>query len=313
MPSATPGRMSFPYLGENKELNEVTRKGADSGAFISLSDGVTHYQLDGPAHGHTVVLIHGFSVPYFIFDPTFEFLVKENFQVLRYDLFGRGWSDRPKAKYDIHLYVRQLKELLDALKLQRVKLVGLSMGGAISAAFIAQNPRYVSRHVLIDPVGAQAIQLSKILAAAKMPSIGELALGLLGSASMVKNIASDFFGAALVTEFQSRYRIQMQFKGFKRAILSTMRNGMLGSFIGVYRNIGKLHKPTLLLWGCNDTTVPFEHNEIIRSAIPHAEFFPVENCAHLPHFEKPEIVNPVLKKFLQANEQKLNIKSGDRK
>ena len=68
------------------------------------------------------MLIHGFSVPYFIFDPTFNFLTKAGWRVLRYDLFGRGFSDRPHVRYNIDLFVRQLKELLDALNIKRVKL-----------------------------------------------------------------------------------------------------------------------------------------------------------------------------------------------
>ena len=119
--------MSFPYLDETKELNDSTRKSA-SGSFVALSDGVTHYELGGPRDGHSVVLVHGFSVPYFIFDSTFEFLVNAGFRVLRYDLIGRGFSDRPNVDYDIHLFVRQLKDLLDALELKQIDLVGLSMG-----------------------------------------------------------------------------------------------------------------------------------------------------------------------------------------
>ncbi|HCK65361.1 MAG TPA: alpha/beta hydrolase, partial [Anaerolineae bacterium] len=65
--------MSFPYLDETKELNEIIRKEA-GGDFIQLSNGVTHYQLGGDENGDTVVLVHGFSVPSFIYDSTFEFL-----------------------------------------------------------------------------------------------------------------------------------------------------------------------------------------------------------------------------------------------
>jgi pimeloyl-ACP methyl ester carboxylesterase len=54
------------------------------------------------------VLIPGFSVPYVIWDPTFEDLVEKGFRVLRYDLFGRGYSDRPDAIYDLELFDRQL-------------------------------------------------------------------------------------------------------------------------------------------------------------------------------------------------------------
>ena len=99
---------SFPYLGETEELNEATRASAP-GSFVQLSDGCTHYELGnsllpaGAPFGDNkgkgvrapVVLVHGFSVPYFIWDPTFEFLTKSGFRVLRYDLFGRGYSDRP--------------------------------------------------------------------------------------------------------------------------------------------------------------------------------------------------------------------------
>ena len=289
--------MTFPYLDEIQELNETARQQAD-GSFIALADGVTHYELGGPENGKPVVLVHGFSTPYFIFDTTFEFLVNSGFRVLRYDLFGRGYSDRPRVDYNIHLFVRQLKDLLDALGLKQINLVGLSMGGPITASFISEYPDYVSKYVLIDPAGAKRVSLPWILEALKMPIVGELALGLFGSASMVKGIASDMFDPEAVEHFQNQYKIQMQYKGFKRAILSTMRNGMLESFYETYARVGELQKPTLLFWGMNDKTVPFEYSKLIMQAMPHAEFHAIENCGHIPHYEKPEIVNPILLEFL---------------
>jgi len=292
--------MPFPYLDETKELNESARKEAD-GLFIQLSDGNTHYQVGGDKNGDAdaIVLIHGFSVPSFIYDPTFEFLSKQGFHVLRYDLFGRGFSDRPNLKYNIHLFVKQLKELLDKLNFKKINLVGLSMGGPITAKFIEQHPQYVSKHILIDPAGAKPIALSPLLKIVKIPLVGELLLGLFGSGSMVKSIASDLFTPELVEHFQKKYSIQMRYHGFKRAILSTMRNNMLDSFLEVYEQIGKLHKPTLLFWGRQDATVPFEHSEIILKAMPHAEFHVIENCGHIPHYEKPDEVNTILVEFLK--------------
>jgi pimeloyl-ACP methyl ester carboxylesterase len=289
--------MPLPYPGETKELNESTRKEAD-GSFVTLTDGVTHYQLGGPENGEPVILVHGFSVPYFIYDITFEFLVNSGFRVLRYDLIGRGWSDRPRAAYGIKVFVRQLKGLLDALDLKHVNLVGLSMGGPITTAFIDEYPGYVSRHVLIDPIGAKRVSLGRLLEATKLPIVGELALGLFGSGNMIRNVASDLFDPKLVEYFQSQFRVQLQFKGFKRAILSTMRNHMLDSFYETYERVGRLQKPTLLFWGRNDTTAQFEDSKIIMRALPHAEFHPLENCGHIPHYEKPEIVNPILLEFL---------------
>jgi len=288
--------MTFPYTDENKRIDEAVRKSAN-GSFVALSGGVTHYELGGPQDGKTVVLVHGFSVPYFIFDVTFEFLAGAGFRVLRYDLFGRGLSDRPNVKYNIRLFVNQLKDLLDALHLKEITLLGLSMGGPISASFIAQYPQYVSRHVLIDPAGVTRTALGW-LAAAKLPILGELALGLFGSDNMVKGIAGDLYDPSLVEHFQSQFKIQMQYSGFKRAILSTLRNNMLDSFYETYVQVGRMQKPTLLFWGEMDNTTPFENSKILLNALPQAEFHAISNCGHIPHYEKAEVVNPLLLEFL---------------
>jgi pimeloyl-ACP methyl ester carboxylesterase len=289
--------MHFPFFDETKELNETTRKML-GGSFIALPDGVTHCQLSGPENGIPVVLVHGFSVPSFIFDPTFEFLVKSGFRVLRYDLIGRGFSDKPNLRYDIHLFVKQLKDLLDALGMQKVDLVGLSMGGPVTAAFIEKYPRYVRKHVLIDPSGTRRVELPPLLKLVKVPIFGDLLIGLFGSGSMVKGIASDLFDPSLVEVFQEKYKIQMQYQGFKRAILSTMRNGMLNSFMQTYIKIGGLKKPTLLFWGEKDTTTLFSDHALILEALPHVEFHAIPNCGHIPHYEKPDVVNPILLEFL---------------
>lgn len=299
--------MPFPFVNETEDLTDAVRNNA-GGSFIRLSDGICHFEfggLDMPLRDYSttdvIVLIHGFSVPYFIWDPTFEFLVRSGFRVLRYDLFGRGLSDRPRVRYDIHLFVRQLKDLLDALGIKEpVHLAGLSMGGPISAAFMDKFPERVKSHILVDPAGAKPIPLSWTLKAAKLPIVAELVLGLFGGESLVKGIASDFFSSGLIKQFQNNYRIQMRYKGFIRAILSTIRNGMLDSFYETYQRVGKLKKPTLLFWGRNDTTVPFEDSRAILSAISHAEFHPIENCGHIPHYEKPAEFNPILLKFLNS-------------
>jgi pimeloyl-ACP methyl ester carboxylesterase len=291
--------MSFSYRDETKELNDLTRKEAN-GSFIQLSDGVTHYELSNPEAENTVVLVHGFSVPYFIYDPTFEFLTKSGFRVVRYDLFGRGFSDRPETPYNIDLFVRQLGDLLDALRFTRpVTLVGLSTGGPITTAFTALHPERVDKLVLIDPIGARPLPILPVLEVAALPIVGETIIGLLGSEGMVKNIASDFFERELVEEFRSQYFEQMHYKGFKQAILSTIRNHMLDSFIDYYQRVGQMDKPVLLFWGRNDTTVPFKHSDPLRKAIPNLEFHAIENCGHIPHYEKPEEVNPILLQFLQ--------------
>lgn len=285
--------------GETRELNEATRSSAD-GSFIQLSNGITHYEVGNENDAEIVVLVHGFSVPYYIYDPTFEFLTKSGFRTLRYDLFGRGFSDRPAARYDLNFFVSQLRDLLDQLRFnQRLSLIGLSMGGPIASAFAAQNPDRVKKLILIDPVGAKPIILSPLLKVAKIPLLPEAILGILGGEFLLKSVTGDFFDPVLVEHFLARYRVQMQYKGFGRSILSTIRNNMLGSFVEVYEKVGSMKVPVLLFWGRQDTTVPFEHSELLLAKMPRAEFYAIENCGHIPHYEKPDEVNPVLLHFLR--------------
>ncbi|HET9905022.1 MAG TPA: alpha/beta hydrolase [Anaerolineales bacterium] len=291
--------MSLLYRGEVKDLNNETRQEA-GGSFIQLPDGITHYEMGGPETGKSVILIHGFSVPYFIYDPTFEFLKQSGFAVLRYDLFGRGFSDRPHLQYKLDLFVKQLADLLDALHItEPASLIGLSMGGPIAAAFATHYSARVNKLVLIDPVGAKPIRLSTALKVAKVPVVGEIGFGLIGNEALARSVASDFFDPSLVEKLQSQYIIQMQYKGFKRAILSTIRNNMLGSFINVYERLGKMDKEILLLWGRNDATVPFEHSEILCAVLKNARFLAVDDCGHIPHYEKPAEINPILLEFLR--------------
>lgn len=300
--------MPFPYRDETEELNNETRKAAN-GAFVPLPSGVTHYEMRGNSSPlpegeglgvRDVVLVHGFSVPYFIYDPTFDFLSQAGFRVLRYDLFGRGYSDRPRARYNLDFFVRQLADLLDALRFtRRVNLVGLSMGGLVASAFALRHPEKIRKLVLIDPCGAKPTDTAWAVRLARIPILAEIAYGQIGSGNLVNGIAKDFFDPALVEQFQRRYKTQMQYKGFMRAILSTIREDMLASNIEIYRALGKLDIPTLLFWGRDDKTVPFEHSILLREAMPKVDFQVIENCGHIPHYEKPDEVNPILLQFLR--------------
>jgi len=286
--------------GEIKELNDETRTTA-RGSFIQLPNGTTHYEAGGNESSEVVVLVHGFSVPYFIYEPTFQFLTQSGFHTLRYDLFGRGFSDRPDTPYNLDLFVNQLADLLDMLHLTRpVDLIGLSMGGVIASAFTVRYPERVHRLVLIDPIGAKPVANPTMLKLVKLPLVAEAILGLVGSEPLIQSIAKDFFDPVLVEHFIPQYRVQMQYKGFGRAILSTIRNGMLDSFIHVYEALGKQDTDVMLLWGRNDTTAPFQHSAILQKVLPRVAFHVIENCGHIPHYEKPDEVNPILLNFLRS-------------
>jgi len=290
------------FSGERLLLEDKARAGLP-GRVAILSDGATYYELGGPQRGNPVVLIHGFSVPSFIWDPTFVALSQAGFRTLRYDLFGRGYSDRPKARYDKALFVRQLAELLEALKFPHVDLVSLSMGGVVAAEFAFRFPKRVRELAFISPAGFD-LELPWTVKLLKFPGLGEFVfggLGLFGTGSILQSMFNDFHNPSqqALDEFATRYLEQMKYRGFRRAILSTLRNRMLDEDLDLFRRMGASEKPVLLVWGKMDQTVPFRHHETFRKLVPQTEFHAIEDAAHISHFEKPDLVNPILVSFLK--------------
>ncbi len=291
------GLKDFRFRGETRRLNEAARANAP-GSFIQLSEGFTHYELTGPPDQTPVVLIHGFSVPYFIWEPTFTRLAEAGFRVLRYDLWGRGYSDRPAVTYNQALYEQQLIELMHALNLgPRADLVGLSMGGAIAVGFAARYPEHVRKLVLIDPAGMPQ-STSLALTLVHVPLLGEWLVSLFAEKMITAALVKDAFIKHKLAEFEGKYRVQMQYRGFKRALLSTLRHGPLCNMEQAYAQVGQQEHPVLLIWGRNDQTVPFALSAKVRATIPEAQFYPIKKAGHIPHYEHPEVVNAYIRDFL---------------
>ena len=288
---------AIPFRGETKELNETTRANLP-GQFIRLRDGVTHYELAGPPDGQVAVLIHGFSYPYHTWDGAFLALAEAGLRVLRYDLFGRGYSDRPRARYGPDLFERQWLDLLAALSLAGpADLVGLSMGGALAILFADHHPGQVRRLALIAPAGFP-FRLSFKNRLGLIPGLGEALFGLFGDRVLVSGLSKDLHQAAGLPEYVATYLPPMRYRGFKRALLSTARHMPLTGLAESYARVGQQGRPTLLLWGRHDRMIPFETHHKVLAAIPHAEFHPIEGASHIPHYERPEAVNPLLIGFL---------------
>ncbi len=264
------------------------------GAFVELPDGFVHYQVAGPEEGQLVVLTHGFSVPFYVWDPTVEALVTAGFRVLRYDLFGRGYSARPDARYNRVFFEQQLLHLLDALGIRRpVDLVGVSMGGAIAAGFTVQHPDRVRRLVLIDPIHAPFH-----IAPMNVPVLGEYLMAVVYAPSLPERQMEDFYRPERFPHWPDRYREQMRYRGFRRALLSTLRAFLREDQMEVYQHVGRQKRPVFLIWGREDKTVPFASSERLRKIILD-KFLAVEKAGHLPHYERPDVVNPALVDFLR--------------
>jgi pimeloyl-ACP methyl ester carboxylesterase len=283
---------------ERRDLDAAARQGVP-GKFITLGDGVTHYDVAGPDSGQRVMLVHGFSVPAYIWDSTVTALTGAGFRVARYDQFGRGYSDRPDIPYTADLFDRQLVQLLDSLGWRDpVSLVGLSNGGPVTANFTGRHPERVRSLTLVDPAAGPNSAPPFMF---RIPFLGHILWQTLAVPTMADGQLTDFVEPAKWPDWTTRYREQMQYRGFGRALLSTLEESTGRMLDSTYARVGALGKPTLLVWGKEDSTVAITHAEGVRKAIPQAQYHPIDRAGHLPHMERTDVVNPLLIGFLRSN------------
>ncbi len=284
---------------ESLELNDETRKTL-SGEFIKLSDGMVHYELDGPVDGEVIVLVHGFSSPLFVWDHTYRMLVQEGFRVLRYDLYGRGFSDRPPIKYNFELFMQQLFELVNKLKLtpKKFSLVGLSMGGGICVVFADKYPDLVKKVSLIDPIGFSSGR-NFLFSLLKIPGLNKLILKFFNHNRLINSQKTDFHNYDKVEEYLEKFTEQMKYKGFLQAIHSTVLNTPFTNLRKTYERLEKHKLSMQLFWGEKDKTIPYPTSQKVCAAVPSIEFHTIKESGHMPHYTHPEEVNPLLLQFLR--------------
>lgn len=282
---------------EQRDLDAAARAKL-TGQFAKLTDGYTHYDVGGPSAGRTVVLAAGFSVPYYIWDPTFDALTKAGFRVLRYDYYGRGYSDRPAAPLTDAVYVRQLEEVIDASGVaQPVDLVGISFGAAVITGFADKYPERVRSLVYFDPAIRKPYELSLTEEA---PPVWNYLTAVLDEDSWADGQFSDFLHPERFPDWAERYRDQMQYKGFRRARLSEIVTNWSVDQTEQFKRVGEHPRPVLVIWGKQDPTVPFDDSQWFMKDLPHGRLVTVEQSGHLPQWEQPETVHEELIGFLRG-------------
>lgn len=285
---------------EKGPLNAAARTGVP-GQFVALSGGVTHYDIAGPDTGRVVVLVHGFSVPSYIWDSTSVALSAAGYRVIRYDLFGRGWSDRPDAAYDGAMYDAQLDALLDSLRItQPIDLVGLSFGGFVTAHYVAGHAARVRTLTMIDPASRERT-LPGFLS---WPVVGPWIWQTTQVPGMADGQTSDFLHPERYPTWVDQYRPQMRYNGFGRALLRSAVTMSRTDFGALFASAAKTGVPTLLVWGTQDRTVPIALSEVARTNMPQLEFFPVDSAGHLPHMEQSAVVHAKMQEFFRAHPAK---------
>lgn len=245
---------------------------------------------DGPA----VLLVHGYPLDRTLWAPQLGGL--EGHRLIAPDLRGLGLSDAPDLGYSMPTYADDLAALLEAMQVDEVVLVGLSMGGYVAFEFLRRHRERVRALVLFDTradadapevrrardqqaslareQGAAAIadqMLPRMLApgaSRSMPHLVERVRGMM-LAAPVSGIAG-----ALAA---------MRDRSDSTALLATLED-----------------LPTMIVVGEEDVMTPVEMARAMASALPGARLEVVPNAGHLPPLEAPAAVNALLADFLKS-------------
>ncbi|KAJ6472845.1 Alpha/Beta hydrolase protein [Mycena vitilis] len=269
-----PSLASLPPESRARQIySEDWLQGAE-GEYVDHPMGRTRYWLAGPKDGKKIVLIHGLSIPAIIWEPLIPPLVAAGHRVLVYDLYGRGYSAAPVgAAYDAQLYVTQLALLLQHLGWQRTRLTGVSMGGAIAAAFVASFPALVEREVVLV-ASAGLLESSDLPRTAKVmssPLIQALTANRLVSAYL-RHLASTHESDRTHDPEEAHLRelVRLQsahLPGFNRAVSSSLRAGPVTGARWAFESQGWKGRRVLLIHGTADHTVPPTHATRIGALI----------------------------------------------
>ncbi len=177
-----------------------------------------------------------------------------------------------------------------------IDLVGNSMGGLVATTFAARHPERVRTLTLIGPA---FFYLERVPRPLGVPLIG-LYVGRVFAVPFLARVQTrDFKYPERHHGYDKKYRAQMQYKGFARAILSTIRNFPRWNAVSDLENVGRTAIPVLLVWGMDDKTIPLSLCDRVRAIIPRAEFHLIDDAAHMPHYERPDVVNPIILDFLK--------------
>ncbi|NQW84049.1 MAG: 3-oxoadipate enol-lactonase [Alcaligenaceae bacterium] len=248
------------------------------------------YRLDGPAGAPVVVLSNSLMSSLDMWERNMAALT-ERYQVLRYDTRGHGATTVTQGPYSIALLATDLVALLDALKISKAHLVGLSMGGMICQYVGAHFPERVLSLGLCDT-------------ASEMPprSLWEERFAIAhekGVPGLVDGTIKRWFVGTFVE------REPEQIEHVRKMILETTTEGYLACASAV-RDMAqstmllKIKAPTLVLVGKEDPACTVDQAMVLHRMIQHSVMKVIDDAAHLSNIEKPEEFNSLLRAFLDS-------------
>ena len=286
----------YDYASEDfTRLESDRREQADP--TVTLSTGTMRYRVYGAGNKPAIVLIHSFNGFIESWEKNANVLADAGFRVIVYDLWGRGFSDRPRIKLSLSVFRQQLTDLMNHVGAQRAHLVGASFGAVIAADFAIHYPERVNKVAMVGPAGwpEEGTDVSVVGTA---PIIGDVLFHYFGTSFLRSTVDAYLVRPAdnrWVTEHWSRFA---DYPGFTRSALSTLRESPVRDYLDGWKDYGAMTIPTLILWGIRDVSFPYDNAEKIPQLMPHANVVAVEGGAHWVNVENSDQVNHELVRFL---------------
>jgi pimeloyl-ACP methyl ester carboxylesterase len=249
-----------------------------------------HYETYGSSDKPELLFIHGLGsstcdwelqVPYF----------ENDYYVIVVDVRGHGKSDKPKSPYSIALFAADIASLLDALKIDKVHLAGISMGGMIAFQMAVDFPERLHSVTIINATASLVPKTPN-----ERISIWSrfFVVRLLGMRKMGEVLAKRLFIYPEQADLRQTF-IERWAENDTRAYLNAMR-----ALVGwsVEAQVSKITIPTLLIASDADYS-PLALKEAIVARMPHAQLTVIEDARHAVTAERPEPFNAALAGFLK--------------
>lgn len=258
--------------------------------------------------GEVVLLIHGLagsSISWNAIAPT----LATTHDVFAPDLLGHGESAKPMGDYSLGAFASGLRDMMDALDIERATVVGHSFGGGVAMQLAYQHPERCDRLVLVGS-GGLGREVSWLLRVLSLPGAEQLMPVIFPSivADVGNRVGSTLSRSGVhAPHIAEMWRAYSSLAGAanRKAFVRTMRSVIEpgGQTVSALDRIHMAsHLPTMIVWGDRDAIIPVGHAYTAHTAIPGSRLEILEGVGHFPQAEAPDLFLEVLVEFLQSTE-----------
>ncbi|MFN8184556.1 MAG: alpha/beta fold hydrolase [Candidatus Nanopelagicales bacterium] len=261
--------------------------------------------------GTPLLLVHGVGSSTATWSDLIVRLRDAGRTVVAVDLLGHGESGHGNGDFSLGSNASRLRDLLDHLGIDRVHLVGHSLGGGVAMQFQYQFPQRVQSMTLISSGGLGA-EVSLGLRAASLPG-SEVVFRMISSErglTWVQRatrglVATGGMTAGMADKTIAKLR-RLRDDRRRKAFLATVRSvvGPQGQLVRATDRFGAVRDPStvLIIWGDADATVPMSHGVQAHELLPGSRFVAVPGAGHHPHVDAPDLVGESILRHVLAVE-----------